>query len=53
MKYVATKFKMGGLHEKGVVATWNPEFHHYNECNIYIYILHYITCMYIYIYIYI
>jgi len=43
MKLVATKFKLGGLHEKHVVATWNIEFGHYNECNIYIYVYIY-TC---------
>jgi len=27
MKLVATKFKSGGLHEKHVVATWEPSQH--------------------------
>ena len=27
MKFVTTKFKLGGLHEKHVVATWNLENH--------------------------
>jgi len=27
MKLVTTKFKLGGLHEKQVVATWNLENH--------------------------
>ena len=27
MKLVTNKFKSGGLHEKHVVATWNPSQH--------------------------